>query len=61
MRLSIPFRPLWFAGYMDISAELFGRKRTGRRPDPNKPRLPGATGLRIRPWQAKVAEGCDIR
>ena len=27
---------------MDISAELFGRKRTGRRSDPGKPRLPGA-------------------
>ena len=61
MRLSVPFHPLWFAGYMDISAELFGRKRTSRRSGPDKPRLPGAADTRVQPRQAKVAGGLQIQ
>ena len=50
MCLTVPFHPLWFTGYMDISAKLFGRKRMSRC-------LPGAEDTRVQPRQAKVAEG----
>ena len=61
MRLSVPFRPLWFAGYMDISAELFVRKITSRRSGSDKPRLPGVADTRVQPRQAKVAGGLQIQ
>ena len=50
--LPILFR---FAGCMDISAELFGGKRTCQRPDPGKPRLPGGCGSK---GPTAASKGC---
>ena len=52
---------LWFAGHMSTSAELLGRKKTDRRPDPGKPELPGAASTRIQPRQDEIAGGLQIQ
>ena len=51
----------WFAWHMSTSAELLGRKKMDRRPDPGKPELPGATSTRIQPRQDEIAGGLQIQ
>ena len=51
----------WFAGNMSTSAELLGRKKTDRRPDPGKPESPGAASTRIQPRQDEIAGELQIQ
>ena len=53
------FCPLWFAGHKSTSAELFGRKGTDGRPDPGKPKLPGAASTRIHPGKPRLQGAAD--